>query len=181
MNKFNFQNPIFLITVFSFLAAIAISVFLVWPRFQELEISRKTLSEKELKIQEKQTHFSDIEKKLEGLQEFEEHLVKITDALPDDAQMNIPSLFRFIQITSANVGLTLIEIGPFAILPTTEGAELKKTQFNFQVIGSYVSFKAFLNRLETSARIINVENISFSSPTEGESFTFNLTITVYSY
>ena len=73
------------------------------------------------------------------------------------------------------------EISPASTVPLEKG-EIKETRINFLLVGSYPDFKNFLFILEKSARLIDVENISFALPKEKEGlFNFNITIKVYSY
>lgn len=181
MNKFNFKNPIFIITTIFFLATVVFGLFLLWPKFQEVRTIRQSIETKKATIQEREAHFLRKEEEARKLQGLEEQLSKIATALPNNAQMSLPPFFRFLQRAGAETGLILGELGSFTIIPAAEGAEIQKIQFSFQAIGSYDSLKAFLKRIEGSARIISVENISFSFVEEGELFTFNLTVTAHSY
>ena len=181
MTKFNFLNFITIITVACFLGAIFFGAMVSWPRFQEMKKDRENIISLKQALEQRETYFLALKKDKDRLGGYQKQLNKITSALPDDAELNLPCLFRFIQRASAETGLILTEIGPFTISPLEQKPWIKKTQFDFQVKGSYASFKAFLVRLERSARIIKVENISFSSPKEGELFTFDITISVHSY
>jgi len=125
-------------------------------------------------------YFLNIKEAKQEIEKHQEELIKIISALPSDAEVSLLTLFRFLEITSGETGLILTEIGPFTISPVLE-KEIKKTQFNFQVVGSYSSLLAFLSRLEKSSRIIVVESISFSTPERGILFTFDIGIKVYSY
>lgn len=180
MTKFNLQNPIFIITIICFLTAIAISALFSFPKFQEFKVIRENIATKEQAIQKEESYFLDIQRHRERMGEYQEQLSIIDSALPDDAEISLPFLFRFLQTTSAQTGLILTEIGPFTISPV-EGKDIKKTQFSFQANGAYASLKAFLEVLEKSARIIRVENISFSMPEEGGLFSFDIKIAVYSH
>lgn len=181
MTKSNFQNSIFIITIICFLSTITIGFFLLWPKFQALETTKVSIAPKRQELQEKEKFFLKIEEDRKKIEKHQAQLSKIASALPDDAEISLSSLFRFLQVTSGQTGLILTEISSFAISPI-EGKEIKKTQVSFQVMGSYASLKSFLERLEKSARIIIVENISFSAPEEeGGLFTFNIGIKVYSY
>ena len=179
MNKFNLSNPVTIIVCF--LTAIIFGAMVSWPRFQDIERVRENIINTKQTLEQRQAHFLKVKKYRDMLEGYQEQLAKITSALPDDAELNLPSLFRFLQRTSAETGLILTEIGSFTISPLEQKPEIKKTQFGFQVKGPYAAFKTFLIRLERSARIIKVEDVSFSSPDEGELFTFDITIKVHSY
>ena len=59
--------------------------------------------------------------------------------------------------------------------------EIRETGTNLVVAGSYSSFKNFLSTLEKTARMIELESISFSTLEEVGPIDFNLRIKVYSY
>jgi len=180
MTKINFQNPIFIITTISFLSAVIIGMLILLPKFQEIEGIRKIILIKNQEIQQREAYFSRIIEDRKKLEEYQERLLKISSALPDNPELNLVFLLRFLETLSSQAGLTFIEIKPFNILPLDDKPNLEITQLGFQVMGSYDSFKAFLLKLENSARIINVKNISFSSPEE-ELFIFDFEIEVFNY
>jgi Tfp pilus assembly protein PilO len=63
-----------------------------------------------------------------------------------------------------------------------ESLAKKEYRFSLELSGSYPAFKNFLAILEKSAKIIEVENISFSSPAKDDSaFSFNVAVKFYSY
>ena len=175
MNKSNFLNYVIIIVCF-----FGVVIFL-WPKFQEMEIVRKNIDTTKQTLEQKKVIFLTLIEYRDKLGKYQEQLTKIAFALPDDIELNLPSLFRFLQKTSAETGLILTKIKPFDISSLEERPEIKKTKFGIQVKGTYVSFKAFLVKLEKSARIIKVENISFFDTEEGELFNFDIIISVYSY
>jgi Tfp pilus assembly protein PilO len=181
MIKFNFKNPISIITLISFFAIIIISISFLLREFQKLKIEKEDVIRKQQELQQREIYFSTLKEKRKKLEKYQEQLTIINFALPDDAEANIPSLYRFLQTASAEAGLTLVKIDRFIIMPYAERVGLEKTQVSFQVTGLHTAFKAFLVEMDRSARIIKVENISFSSPKEEGLLTFNLKISVHSY
>jgi Tfp pilus assembly protein PilO len=181
MIKINFQNPIFIIIIISFLAVVFIGIYFLFPRFQDLSIKRKEVATQQQQIAEDEKYFLDLETIRNKLKEYPEQLSLIDSVLFDNMTLALLSLFNFLEITSAETGLILTEIGSFTIVPAAEGKTLKGVEFNFQVMGSYASFKSFLDKLERSAKIIMIENLSFSIPERGELFTFDLKVKTHSY
>ncbi|MDP2966935.1 MAG: type 4a pilus biogenesis protein PilO [bacterium] len=183
MNKFNSPANLIeyapIITIVSFLIVIVTTVAILWPKFQELKIIQKNIEEKRLELQTKEEYFlklSETKTKLEG---YQEEVSRINSALPDNP--SLPSLFNYLQKTSSESGLVLEKISPFTVSFSEDFPNLQETVFNIGVTGSYLSFRNFLSILEKSSRLIGVENISFSSPEEKESFVFDLKLKVYSY
>jgi Tfp pilus assembly protein PilO len=179
-NRFNLLNAIPIIIVACFLLVIILGAVVLLPKFQELREIQKNIAEKEEELRSQESYFAELREIKTKLEKYQEQLTKINAALPDE--QSLPSLFDFLQKTSSQSGLILKGIGPFTISPSEDDPNLRETQFSFQVLGSYSSFKNFLLSLEKSARMIEVENISFSSPKEEDNlFVFNLRIKVYSY
>ena len=179
MNKFNLLNSIPIIIVTCLLFSLIFGAGFLWPQRQDLKELQKNIKEKKEEFQQQEQYFSTLSQIKKELEEYDEALSKINSALPDGP--SLPSLFSFLQKASSQSGLISKAIGPFAISFPETSPSIKKIQFSLQVFGPYPSLKNFLSILENSARLIEVENISFSSPKTGTLFTFNLGIVVNSY
>jgi len=179
MNRFNLLNSIPLIIAICFIFSLILGIVFLWPRYQDLKELQESISQKETEIQQHDQYFSRLSQIKEKIREYDEELAKINSALPEDS--SLPSIFDFLQKASSQSGLILKEISSFNISSSKSYTNLKEIQFSFQVAGPYSSFKNFLSILENSARLIEIENISFSSPNEGELFNFYLGVKVYSY
>ena len=116
--------------------------------------------------------------------------------MPDDPL--IPSLFNYLQKISSESGLILLSIGRFKVTPfvqeTTDSQNLltaeinnplsnvQEIDFNITIKGTYSSFKSFLAKIEKSARLIKIENVSFDSKQDDKGvLSFNLIMKTYSY
>lgn len=181
MIKFNFLNPIFIITVTCFFITIVFSIIFLTPKFQEIEKTKECIISTKQLLEKKEVYFLKVKKYKTELKNHQEELSKITPVLGDSIEASLPSLFKFIQEASNETGLILTKINPFIIHPLKEKPKIKKIQLDFQVKGHYVSFKNFLVALERSNRIISIENIYFSSPEKGNLFIFNIIISAHSY
>ena len=173
MKNYPFYTTIFFI--FSFF----LFVFLVFPKYQTLNVFKKEVLEKQEEFHSQEKYFETLQNASEELKKYEGPLSKVDSALPKNP--SLPELLNFIQKASSQSGLSLKGISPAVTLPFEKG-EIKETRINFLLVGSYPDFKNFLSILEKSARLIDVENISFSLPKEKEGlFNFAITIKVYSY
>lgn len=181
MNKFNFLNPIFIITIISFFIIVIFSLIFLHPSLQEMVVARENITNKRQILTEREGHFLSLKEYKQKIEAHQEELDKISSALPEDAQLNLFSLLRFFEKTSDKTGVILTEIGIFTITSLEKRPEIKETKLNFKIKGTYAAFRNFLIELERSARIIKVEEISFSSPEKGNLFTFNIGIRVHSY
>jgi Tfp pilus assembly protein PilO len=135
------------------------------------------VAETDFDVQSQARYFQNLTETSQELKKYETSLLKIESALP--RQSSLPELLNFLQKASSQTGLSLSGLSPFSTAPTKEG-NLGETKLNLAVVGTYSAFKDFISVLEKSARFIEVDNISFSSPKEGL-FTFNISLKVYFY
>lgn len=168
-----------------FLVALVLIIWQDLPKFQDLSLIQTEVKEKKLEIQSQEEYFSSLSSTLEELKKYEVELAKVSSALPSDSPLSISNLSDFLQKTSSQNGLILRKIStvssPNEKVSTKEKTGLKENYISLTLEGSYPSFKNFLSVLEQSARLIEVENISFLSPEKGDIFSFDLRIKVYSY
>lgn len=150
-----------------------------WPKYPELKSLQKNIKIKQDELSWQKEYFIKLSQIKNELKNYETEFSKINTALPKDN--SVPALLNFIQIAASQSGLVLKAISPTAASPSLFNPDIKETQLSFSLDGSYSSFKNFLFVLENSARFIDVEDISFSSPKEKDIFTFNIKIKTYSY
>jgi Tfp pilus assembly protein PilO len=179
MNRFKFLNSIPIVIAICFLLFLVLGGGLILPKYKGLKDLQASVAEKETELQYKQQYFSNLADVKTKLDKYEEELSKIDSALPFGP--SLPSLFNFIQGAGSQSGIVLKGISPFTSTSQKE-SKVKKTEFSLEVSGDYASFKSFISALEKSARLIEIENISFSLPKEGgDIFTFNIKIAVSNY
>jgi len=166
------------IAIFLFLTFILGLAFL-WPKYQDLKSFQRKVEEKRAELQSKEEYFLNLSNIAEELKKYENQLLKIDSALPPDP--SISALADFLQKKISQSGLVLNEVKLVSITPSEDLPGIQKIHLDLQILGSYPSFKNFLLILEKSARLIELENIAFSSPEKEGPFTFDLRIKVYSY
>lgn len=167
------KNPFVAIILIA--ASCLLGVFLLWPQFQELQETRSAIEEKKAEVLNQEHHFSDIEKAEVLLFQEQEPLSKIDSALP---RINsFPDLFNLLQARASQAGLVLKDI---LLGASSEKKRVKEVLVNLTVSGSYPALKEFVIKLENSARLIEVEQITFSSA-KGSLFNFHMQIKAYSY
>jgi len=174
------------------LLAILIGLFLIWPKYQELSTLGIDIENKETEFRYIETYFAKLEQTSQELKNYGDQISKINFALSPDSSSTLLSLVNFIQNAASQNGLILSKINSFsvsspksqvqgAVTPSTQAAsKIKEISVDFEMTGSYFALKNFLNTLEKSAKIIDVENISFSVK-EREISSFSLKIKTYSY
>jgi len=171
------MKPQAYLIIISLLLSALLFFLLILPKYQNLTVLKEEISQKTFEFQTLENHFKNLQEISEKLKEYQNSLSKIDSALP--LSPSLPELFNFLQRASSQSGLILKKIGPFKVSVVEE--ELKESKVDLTLSGDYPFFKNFLSSSEKSARLIKIEKISFSSPKEGESFDFDLTIKVYSY
>jgi len=101
------------------------------------------LLQKRQEFETSDRYFQEILKTSERLKNYQEEISKVDSALPEDP--SIPSLFNFLQKSSAQSGLLLENIGSIGV---KEEGKLKKWTTNLKLKGDYSSFKNFVSILE---------------------------------
>ena len=160
------------LTILFLMTALVIFSIFIWPEYQRIKSLETKIEEINYQIKNQEDYLSylkDIDKKIK-----EEYSVKISlidYALPEDP--NLPLLYDFMFKTCSQNGLILTSISNDVSEPKDE--ETGKTSLGLELSGTYSSFKDFISALENSARIFEIESISFSSPEEKDlPFDFNL-------
>jgi Tfp pilus assembly protein PilO len=170
--------------------ALLIMLFLIWPQYQELSSLGAEVEGKRIEFQYLEEYFSKLEQLSQKLKQYEVQLAMIDSALPSDSSLTLLSLMDFLQEASSQNGLIFQQFGGSSMTSSKLAGKtvdlsqsetisnIEEIQLGFKVSGSYSALKNFLNALEKSAKIIEVESISL----EGEEpFSFNLQITTHSY
>ena len=161
------------------LTALILGIFLVWPKYQDLQNLNSQIRQKQSELKSQGEYFLKLEEISQRLEDQKEILAKIDSALP--GRPSLPALFDFLQKTSSQSGLVLKEIG-FGSQPILGQEMIKEIQIPLVLSGSYPAFKDFLKKIEKSARILEVNSVSFSSLSAKEKlFDFSLKIKTYSY
>jgi len=175
-NLINFTS---IATAICLVIVIVVAVLVLWPKFQELKTIQENVKITKAELQIKQDYVLKLDDLRVKLEENQDEIAKIKTTLPNSP--SIPSLLNYLQKTSSESGLILTEISPFSVSEAKDFANLKEATLSIKVSGSYSSFKSFLSSLEKSARLIEIENISFSSSGTEEPPTFNLNLKTFSY
>lgn len=164
------------IIIICFLSTIVLGAFLLYPKYQNFVVFEKQIKAKENELQSKQEYLSNLSENSEQLKKYQEKLLVIDAALP--STLSLPSLFNLLQKIASQNGLIVKDMNS-SYVTNPEG--IQEVRVDLKVVGLYSSFKSFISVLEKSARMIEIESFSFSTPQEGEIFDFILTMKTYSY
>ena len=165
-----------IIIIICFLLTIILGAFLLYPKYQDFVVLKKQIEAKENQLQSKQEYLSNLSENSEQLKKYQEKLLVIDAALP--STLSLPSLFDLLQKIASQNGLIVKDMNS-SYVTNPEG--IQEVRVDLKVVGLYSSFKSFISVLEKSARMIEIESFSFSTPEKGEIFNFILTIKAYSY
>lgn len=165
-----------LIIILFFLGFLVLGLFCL-PKYQQLRALQIEISQKRSILERKEAYLLNLQTLLEQLKNYQEPLAKIESGLPQKPEL--PSLFDFLQAAATKNGLILAKIDSFSVIGPKEAPQLGEAHIGISLFGSYPGFKDFLLDLENSARLIEVESLSFVSPKEGQFFDFSLAIKVY--
>lgn len=186
-----------LIAIIIFGLSFVIGLVFCFPKFQQMRAAQQQLTSKEAELEEKKAYFEEIDILSEKLKQYPKELAIIDFALPDD--FSLPFLFDFFEKIISKNGLSLTNISQSSVSQSSPrssrssveqenledaelGNKLKESRTILSLTGSYSSFKNFLYYMEKSARLIEVENASFSLPQEeGSTINFNLRVKTNSY
>lgn len=179
--------PRILISFILFGISLVFGVIFFWPRYQELDSLQVQIENKRQEIKNQDKYYQELSLISKELDEHQEELTKINSALSFNPPL--PSLLKYLQKVAPENGLILASISSFSIQPLPERADIKEIQGSLKLSGSYPSLKNFLKTLEKSARLIEVDSVSFSvfQKKEGETveiseiFNFSLSIRTKSY
>ncbi len=158
-------------TIIILVITLILTFLLAWPKYQESSGLQKEMVEKQAEYNGKSVYFQKISQVLLQIENKKDSLEKINNALPDN--ISFAPLVYFLQKKGTETGLILKSItfsqispaifGQQSSLPEGSIKEIKNIAFTVNVLGNYQGLKNFLASLENSARIFEMNTISFAS------------------
>jgi Tfp pilus assembly protein PilO len=168
---FSFKN----LTIIFLLIAMVVAALLVWPEYQRMNFLTLSIEKVNSDIQTQENYLADLNKTMDKIEkEYKDKIALIDYALPKDP--NLPLLYDFIIKTCSQNGLILTGISNNISEPS-ENQKQGTIAFGLAMSGSYSALKSIISALENSARMFNIESVSFSSQEKKDSpFNFSLEI-----
>lgn len=173
--------PRILIIIICVALSLALGVLFVWPKYQNFKSLQLQLENKETELQYRNEYYEQLFSLSEKFKEFETDLLKIDSALPLNSSSAALSFYNYLQRASSENGLIIRSMGSASLSSLLEAQSVQVISIPIEASGSYSSLKNFLKTLEKSARIIEVNDISFSSSDEEGLLSFQLGIQTHSY
>lgn len=176
------MNRTFAIPILFFLSFLIFCYFLL-PKYTDFKDLKKEVEKKELDLQAAEQYYLNLQKISTKLEDYEESLAKINSAIPEE--FSLASLLNFFQKKASESGLVMKSLSKESSLgqKKEEGKvriEIKENYLTLGLTGTLSSFKNFLQNIEKSSRLIEVENILLKE-TAKELPEFTIVIKVYSY
>lgn len=168
-----------LYTTLLFICLLLGIIFFWWPKYKNFNNLKLEIKEKKIELENKERYFSELNSVFSRLKDYNLELAKIDSALPQS--FSLADLLNFLTEKSSQSGLILERVNIDKISPLQQDSKIKKISLNLSFSGFYPNLKNFLFSIQNSAKLIEVDEIKFSSPKEGESFSFDLKIETYSY
>jgi len=157
----------------------ALMVFvLVLPKYENFNIKKQEIFAKENELKSQEDYFQKVQKISEEIKNYQDSILKIESALPQSR--SVPELLNFFQKIASQSGLSMNKVD-LAFVASDFEEEVMTTEINISLKGDYSGFKNFLSVAEKSARLIEIEDVSFGYSEKGAIFDFDLKIRVYSY
>ncbi len=185
-------NNQFLFTIAALIIALVIGFFLTVPKYNDFSIAIKNQKNIEINLQAKKDRIVTVDEALEKFKNYQDELKKIDQALPDTEFL--PSLDQFFKSIGASHNIVLAGTSGMSYVDRKKSSsEIKdlgpisqrsprEITVNLSPSGKYNDFKSFLLALENSARLVDVERLSFSiSSVDKGDISATMTVNVHSY
>lgn len=176
----NIDRPIAIgLTLFAILLLV---FFLVAPEYKTFRKLQVNLGEKIAEYNEEFAYYNAIAVTYAQLENRKEDIKKIDDALPQDPALG--KLVYSLQETAKENGLIVKDLflskTSLSNSAISANSGVKDVVFSMDLMGDYPSLENFIISLEKSARIFEVNSISFGSSSKLP-YSFSLQIKTHSY
>jgi Tfp pilus assembly protein PilO len=156
------------------LIAAGLGFFIVLPKYSKLQEVKVSVAEKNAEIENRQEYFAELSQAAIELAQYEANMEKIETAFPK--AVDAPALMNFVQAAAMQSGLVVktVAFGGTTDKVTDKGKKvlaetaapvhkLKTYEISGEFVGSYMSFKNFLARIEYSSRLISANTIAVTA------------------
>lgn len=172
------MKRIFAIPILIF-ASFMMFLYVVLPQILITSKAKRDFLKTEKEVNDRQQYFTGLKDSLEEMTGYQGTLEKIEAALP--GEISLASLIEFFDQKASSNGLILKSFAPVSA-PTDDKEQVEKSPaqyFTLVLNGSITSFEGFIRDIETSARLVDVESISFQQGLGETSSNINVLLKVY--
>lgn len=149
-----------LLFLISYIVSLSLSTLI--PQYRKVKELQKELANKELILKTREQYIKELEQSSRRIDEHEKELAKMGYAMPSRADTSY--LLEFLDETVFKAGIILRNIDK--VSKSTEkkkAGEANWAEVSFRLTGTYDSFLDFLERVEKTARLVEVDFISFAA------------------
>lgn len=171
-------NKLF-IAVILLLLTLGLAVFMIWPEWQEFSRLWQKLDLEKKRLTQMEKYFARLEEINERLKGYEDKKEQLDVALP--SRLSVPEFFIYLQEVSDRNGVILGDLTSPSIHESKLRTGLKEASFSLSFKGQYSALKNLLSSFWRSAKLIEVDSMSFSAAGEGNIIDFNVKVRTYSY
>ncbi len=181
------NKPVSIIIIF--LVTLVVAFFFTIPAYEQSLALKNTLGQKQAEYTGKSEYYAKVADLNSKIESNRSSLEKINSALPDDFYLS--SLVYFMQQKASDAGLVTKLVVFSKVPPRTTDKKPRTATFSVNVSGNYQGLKNFLASLDKSARLFEVNAISFSSlqnsqktnqlKNQNQIYDFNLQLEIQAY
>ncbi|MBX4200950.1 type 4a pilus biogenesis protein PilO [Candidatus Parcubacteria bacterium] len=153
------NKPISIIIMF--VITLVVAFLFAIPAYEESLALKNTLAQKQSEYTGKSEYYAKVNELTSKIESNSVAIEKISSALPDDFYLS--SLVYFLQKKASDAGLVAKLISFSKVSPKTADKKPRIGTFSVNVSGNYQGLKNFLESLDKSSRLFEVNSISFSS------------------
>ncbi len=176
-----------LLSIAVFVAAVFVYSTFVVPEYEHVNSLRGEAQAKQQTLDEQRTILDKVSSLLSRYQSIPKLGEVVSVSLPSDE--DVAGAFQQIYTIASASGITIQQFSVNTGIGLTSTRALSAqvvrpvgtAQVNLYLVGSYESFKTFIEALERNMRIMDVKDIKIQSAnrTSGSAFLFSLTINTY--
>jgi len=181
------NKPISSIIIFIIILML-VFLFLI-PTYKKMNDFQNTLIQKQVEYDGKFIYYTKIAEIIKNIDDRKDALEKIESALPSDSYFS--SLIYFFQKEATVAGLQITSATLSQISPPDKKTNIRDIVFNLNISGTYGNFKNFLATLDQSARLFEVNSVSFNTPAilqtgrqvnpQSKTYNFDIEIQTHAY
>jgi len=167
------------LTIINLLFISALAAIFIIPNFQKYQELKAEFIQKTADVKAKRDYSDNLKDSRQKISDLQPKMSKIETAVPGD--LNLPVLFDYFQKVVAQEGLVMRKISLGSTILALDNPAVQRTTVSLEILGPYSSFKGFLNQMEKSSRLIQVESLAVLAPEEGQNqdiLTYRLTVSV---
>ena len=165
--------------------------FVVQPKTASVKAQNEQLSQANLEKEQIQKNLADLNKSITVLESNQTDIKYLDEALPLDSRSTKPQILVESLAASAGVTVNTVNFQPegdviyatdkeAAANPYAAKRSLKKLMGNIYVTGNFQQLETFLQKIEDSGRIMNIQSLDMASEQAGL-LSLKLNLEAYSY